>query len=66
MNKAVQGLKVEVGTIKKTKMEGNLEMENQGKGSGVTEVNITNRIQEIEEKISGIEDAIECGTVTGT
>ena len=34
-------------------------MENLGTRSGVTEANITNRIQEIEERISGIEDTIE-------
>jgi hypothetical protein len=31
-------------------------MENLGKRSGITDVNITNRIQEIEEKISGVEE----------
>jgi len=50
LNKAVQDLKVEVETIKKTQMEANLEMENLGKRSGITDVSITNRIQEIEEK----------------
>jgi hypothetical protein len=38
---------VEVETIKKTQMEANLEMENLGKRSGITEVSITSRIQEI-------------------
>jgi hypothetical protein len=41
---------VEVETIKKTQMEAHLEMENLGKRSGITDVNITNRIQEIEER----------------
>ena len=36
-------------------MEGNLEMENLGKRSGTTDVSITNRIQEIEERISVVE-----------
>ena len=40
-------------------MEANLEMENLGKRSGITDVSITNRIQEIEKRISGIENAIE-------
>ena len=31
-------------------------MENLGKRSGGTDASITNRIQEIEERISGIED----------
>jgi hypothetical protein len=36
-----------------------LESENLGKGSGVTDANITDRIQEIEERISGPEVTIE-------
>ena len=59
LNKAVQDLKVEVETIKKTQMEVNLKMKNLGKRSGITDVSISNRIQEIEERISGIEDTIE-------
>jgi predicted nucleic acid-binding Zn-ribbon protein len=55
MNKIVQDLKIEVEAIKKTQSEGILEMEN----LGTTELSITNRIQEMEERISGIEDAIE-------
>ena len=34
-------------------------MENLGKKSGVTDASITNRVQEIEERISGVEDIIE-------
>jgi uncharacterized coiled-coil protein SlyX len=34
-------------------------MENLGKGTGSTDANITNRIQEMEERISDIEDTIE-------
>ena len=49
LNKAIQDLKVE--TINKTQMEANLEMENLGKRSGITEVSITNRIQEKKERI---------------
>jgi hypothetical protein len=48
LSKAVQVLKVEVYTIKDTQMEANLEMENLGKRSRITNVSITNRIQEIE------------------
>jgi hypothetical protein len=40
---------MEVETIKKTQMEANLKMENLEKGSGITDVIITNRIQGIEE-----------------
>ena len=46
---------MEVETIKKSQRETTLEIENPGKRSGV----ITNRIQEIEERISGKEDTIE-------
>jgi hypothetical protein len=59
LNKVIQDLKVEVETIKKTQMETNLEMENLGKMSAITDVSITNRIQEIEERISGEEDMVE-------
>jgi hypothetical protein len=52
---------VEVETIKKTQMEANLEMENPGKRSGIRDVSINNRIriQEIEDRISGIEYTLE-------
>jgi predicted nucleic acid-binding Zn-ribbon protein len=56
LNKAVQDLKVEVETIKKTQMEVNLKMKNLGKRSGITDVSISNRIQEIEERILVVED----------
>ena len=59
MNKAIQDLKVEVETIKKTQMEADLEMENLRKRSGITDVSIINRIQEIEERLSGVEDTIK-------
>jgi uncharacterized coiled-coil protein SlyX len=59
LNKAIQDLKVEVETIKKTQVEVNLEMENLGKKSEITDVSITNRIQEMEERISGVEDTVE-------
>ena len=40
---------MEVETIKKTQMEANLEIENLGKRSGITDVNITNRVSSIHE-----------------
>jgi hypothetical protein len=40
-------------------MEANLEMENLGKRSGVIDITITNNIQEIEERIPGVEDIVE-------
>jgi hypothetical protein len=55
LDKLVQHLKVEVETIKKTQMGANLEMKYLGKRSGITDLSITNRIQEIEERISGEE-----------
>jgi hypothetical protein len=63
LSKVVQELKVEVETIKNAQMKANLEMENLGKKSGITDVSITNRIQNIEDIISGVEDTIkEIGT----
>ena len=50
---------MEVETIKKSQRETTLELENLGKRSGVIDANITNRIQEIEEGISGAENSIE-------
>jgi hypothetical protein len=46
-------------TIKKSHMETTLEMEDLWKRLWSTDVNINNIIQEIEERISGIEDALE-------
>ena len=40
-------------------MEANLEMDNLGNSSGIANVSITNRIQEIDERISGVEYTIE-------
>jgi hypothetical protein len=34
-------------------------MENLGRRTGTTDVNLTNKIQEMEERISGIENRIE-------
>jgi hypothetical protein len=59
LNKTIQDLKREVGTIKKTQNEAMLEIETLGKKSGTIDVSISNRIQDMEEKISGAEDSIE-------
>jgi hypothetical protein len=59
LNKTIQDLKMEIETIKKSQGETTLEIENLGKRSGIIEAIITNRIQEIEERISGSEDTIE-------
>ena len=59
LNKTIQDLKLEVETIKKTQKETTLEIETLGKKSGTIDVSITNRIQEMKERISGAEDTIE-------
>ena len=59
MNKTSQGLKVETETTKETQNEETLKIKILGKKTGTTDVSITNRIQELEEKILGIEDIIE-------
>jgi uncharacterized lipoprotein YehR (DUF1307 family) len=58
-NKTILDLKLELETIKKSQREITLELENLGKRSGVIDASITNRLQEIEERISGVEDTIE-------
>ena len=50
--------KMETDTIKKTLKEITLEVEHLKKKSGVTEASISNRLQEMEERISEAEDHI--------
>jgi chromosome segregation ATPase len=59
LNKTIQDLKREVDTIKKTQSEATMEIETLGKKSGTIEASISNRIQGMEERISGTEDSIE-------
>jgi uncharacterized coiled-coil protein SlyX len=59
MNKTIQYLEIEIETIKKSQRETTLELKNLGKRSGAIDASITNRIQEIEEKISVAEDTLE-------
>jgi hypothetical protein len=59
MNKTILDLKREVDTIKKTQREATLETETLGKKSGTIDASIRNRIQEMEQRISGAEDSIE-------
>jgi chromosome segregation ATPase len=59
LNKTIQYVKTEGGKIKKSQRETNLEIEKLRKRLGVTDVSITNRIKEIEEKVSGAEDSIK-------
>jgi hypothetical protein len=49
---------MEVETLKKMEMEANIEKDNLGQRSRATDTSITNRIQEIEERISGLEHNI--------
>lgn len=45
--------------MKKIQTKGILEMENLRKGTGTTDANIIKIIQEMEERISAVEDTIE-------
>jgi hypothetical protein len=59
LNKTIQDLKMEVETMKKTQRGTTLEIETLGKKSGTIDVSISNRMQEMEGRISGAEDSIE-------
>jgi hypothetical protein len=52
MNKTILDLKREVDSIKKTQIEAMLEIETLGKKSETIDASISNRIQEMEERIS--------------
>jgi hypothetical protein len=59
LNKIIQDLKREVESIKKTQNVTMLEIKTLGKKSGTLDMSISNRIQETEERISGVEDSKE-------
>ena len=59
LNKTIQDLKKEVNTIKRTQSKATLEIETIGKKSGTIDASISNRIQQEEKRISGVEDSIE-------
>jgi hypothetical protein len=59
LNKTIQYLKLEVETIKKTQREATLEIEIIGKNSVTIDSSISNRIQEMEERISDAKDCKE-------
>jgi uncharacterized coiled-coil protein SlyX len=59
LNKTTKDLKMEIETIKQSQREKILKIENLGKRSGAIDASINNRIQEIEERISGVKDTIE-------
>lgn len=54
----VQELNMEIELIKKIQKEAILEMENLGKRTVNRDVSITNRIQQMEARLSGVEDTI--------
>ena len=58
LNKTIQDLKMEVEGIKKSQRETTMEIENLGKRPGDIGTSITNRIQEIEDRISGAKDTL--------
>ena len=51
LDKNIQDRKMEIVPLKKSKMKATVEMEKLGNRSGVTDANIMNRIQEIEERV---------------
>jgi predicted nucleic acid-binding Zn-ribbon protein len=59
LNKTIQDLKMEIETIKKSQRETTPEIEILGKKSGTIDVSISNRMQDMEERISGTEDSIQ-------
>jgi hypothetical protein len=64
LKKPVEDLKIEIATMKKSEIEAALEMKNLGKRSGATDASINNRTQEIEERISNVDDIKEdIGTI---
>ena len=57
--KQLKELKMEIEAIKKEHRETALDIGNQKKRQGAVDTSFTNRIQEMEERISGAEDSIE-------
>ena len=62
MNKTVQDMKMEREATNKTQIEGILAVDNLGKRTKTTDAKFTNRIQEIEKRISGVENMIKIDT----
>ena len=59
MNKTIEDIKMEVETMEKTQRKTTLEIDTLEKKSGNIDVNTSNRIEEMEERISDAEDCIE-------
>jgi len=53
LNKTIQDLSMEIETIKKAQRKTILEIEHLAKRSGVRDVSSSNRIQDIEKRLSG-------------
>lgn len=53
------GSRPKIETIRKIQIKATLETDNLGKRSGATDASITNRILELEERISRMGDTIE-------
>jgi hypothetical protein len=64
LNKTIQDLKMEEETTKKTQRKTTLEIDTLEKKSGNIDVNTSNRIEEMEERISDAEDCIENMDIT--
>jgi len=59
LNKTIKDVRAGRETIKKSQRQTTLEIENLGKRTRVIDPSISNRIQEIEERLSGAEDTTE-------
>lgn len=59
MNKACQNMKKEMESIKKTYIQGHLEIKNLGAQTETAEVSLSYSVQEMEDIILGIEDIIQ-------
>jgi hypothetical protein len=59
LKKTIWDLKMEVETLKKSQRETTLEIEILRKKSGTIDVSVSNRVQEMKERISGTEDSRE-------
>jgi hypothetical protein len=55
----IKDLKREVEIVNKTQREATLEIKNLGKKSGTIDTSISNRIHEMEERVSGAKNSIE-------
>lgn len=64
MRKPALDLEAEMKSREKTQTEGNLEMKKLGTQTGTDKARLTNKIEEMEERITGIEDSIKEMNIT--